>query len=90
MVEDEGRESPVTLLERPIRRVAEALRSHSRRSQRVSEVHSLLALNQVRELCLAPEGPQHTHPWRDTVKREVREEQEKGKVVGPYLPSSLV
>jgi hypothetical protein len=27
----------------------------------------------------APEDPQRTHPWRDTVKREVREGQEKNK-----------
>ena len=49
MVKDEARQSPVTLLEYlPIRRVAEALRSHSRRSQRVLEVYSLLALHLVR------------------------------------------
>jgi hypothetical protein len=40
-------------------------------------------------VCPAPEDPQHTHPWRDTVKREVREEQAKEVVVlcGPYSPS---
>ena len=30
-------------------------------------------------MCLAPEDPQRTHLWPDTVKREVREEQEKYK-----------
>jgi hypothetical protein len=49
MVKDEARQSPVTFLEyRSTRRVAEALRSHPRRSQRVLEVYSLLALNLVR------------------------------------------
>jgi hypothetical protein len=49
MVKDEGRQSPETLLEYgPLEGVAGALRSHSRGSQRVLEVHSLLALNLVR------------------------------------------
>jgi hypothetical protein len=30
--------------------------------------------------------PQRTHPWRDTGKREVREEQEKEEGVDPALP----
>jgi hypothetical protein len=61
-VKDKGRQSPVTLLEYlPIRRVAEALRSHSRRSERVLEVYSLLALNLVRDLCPAPPHPR-CHP----------------------------
>jgi hypothetical protein len=42
-------------------------------------VYSLLALNLVRKLCPAPEDPKRTHPWRDTVKRKVREELEKNK-----------
>jgi hypothetical protein len=49
MVKDEARESPVKFLEYLLPEgVAEALRSHSRRSQKVLEVYSLLALNQVR------------------------------------------
>ncbi len=38
-------------------------------------------------MCPAPEDPQRTHPWRDTVKRKVREEQEKEEGGGPYPPS---
>jgi hypothetical protein len=37
-------------------------------------------------LCLAPEDPQRTHPWRDPVEREVREEQEKNKDTLLYGP----
>jgi hypothetical protein len=41
----------------PLEGVAEALRSHSRRSQRVLEVYSLLALNLVREPTSLPSYP---------------------------------
>ena len=50
-VKDEGRQSPVRFLEYPppLEGVAEALRIDPRRSQRVLEVYSLLALNLVRQ-----------------------------------------
>jgi hypothetical protein len=49
MVEDEARQSPVRFLEYPLpEEVAEALRSHSRRSQKVLEVYSPLLLKLVR------------------------------------------
>jgi hypothetical protein len=47
MVKDEARKFPVRFLTRT-RRVAEALRSHSRGSERVLEAYSLLALNLMR------------------------------------------
>src|SRR5215218_10097546 len=51
-VQDEARESPVRFLESPktTRRVAEALRSHSRGSERVLEVYSPSILNLVSRL----------------------------------------
>jgi hypothetical protein len=48
-VEDEPREPPLRFLEYlPLEGVAEALRSHSRGSQRASEVYSPLLLKLVR------------------------------------------
>ena len=53
-------------------------------------MYSLLALNLVRQPCPAPEDPQRTHPWRDTVKSKVREEQEKEEVWAlPSLAQAL-
>jgi hypothetical protein len=61
-VKGEARESPVRFLEYfPLEGVTEALRSHSRGSQRVIEVYSLLALNLVRDLCPAPPHPRDHH-----------------------------
>src|SRR5829696_7979596 len=49
---------PSTLSTHPLEGVAEALRSHSRRSQKMLEVYSLLALNLVRE----PASPTSASP----------------------------
>jgi hypothetical protein len=59
MVKDEEQESPVRFLVIPLERVAEALRSHSRGSEKVLELYALLALNLVRWLVsrLQIQGP---------------------------------
>jgi hypothetical protein len=58
-VEDEARQSPIRVLEyrSSLEGVAEALRSHSRRSQRVFEVYSPSILNLVRGLVSLPSYP---------------------------------